>query len=78
MISITYLNRLIPQPLEASLDSGLSAEMRDPVWTLARQFQMGEFIGSDGGSPAYVDISTRTTDLTVPTNHWSPQRWGNP
>jgi hypothetical protein len=60
MVSITYWNRLIPAPLEMSFDSGLSAQVRDPAWTLARQFQMGEFLGADGGSPAYADIGART------------------
>jgi hypothetical protein len=59
MASITYWNRLIPTPLETSFDSGLSAQVRDPAWTLARQLQMGEFLGGDGGSPAYADIGVR-------------------
>lgn len=61
MASITYWNRLIPQPLGISLESGLAAQVRDPMWTLARQLQLGEFLGVDGGSPAFVDIGTRTT-----------------
>ena len=60
MTSITYWNRLIPQPLDTSLERGLAAEVRDPAWTLARQLQFGEFLGADGGSPAFVDIGTRT------------------
>jgi hypothetical protein len=31
------------------------------MWTVARQLQLGEFLGVDGGSPAFVDIGTRTT-----------------
>jgi hypothetical protein len=61
MASITYWNRLIPQPLGASLEPGLAAELRDPAWMLARQIQLGEFLGADSGSPAFVDIGTRTT-----------------
>jgi hypothetical protein len=60
MASITYWNRLIPQPLGTALDTSLRAELRDPVWTLARQLQLGEFLAVDGGSPAFVDIATRT------------------
>jgi len=60
MTSITYWNRLIPQPLDTSLERGLAAEVRDPAWMLARQLQFGEFLGADGGSPAFVDIGTRT------------------
>jgi hypothetical protein len=60
MASITYWNRLIPQPLDTALDTSLRAELRDPAWTLARQLQLGEFLAVDGGSPAFVDIATRT------------------
>lgn len=48
MTSITYWNRLIPQPLDTSLERGLAAEVRDLAWTLARQLQFGEFLGADG------------------------------
>ena len=61
MASITYWNRLIPQPLGTSLEPGLAAQVRDPLWTLARQLQLGEFLAVDGGSPAFVDIGTRST-----------------
>ena len=60
MASITYWNRLIPTPLDISLEEGLAAEVRDPAWILARQLQLGEFLGADAGSPAFVDIGTRT------------------
>jgi hypothetical protein len=43
-----------------TLDTSLTAELRDPAWTLARQLQLGEFLAVDGGSPAFVDIATRT------------------
>jgi hypothetical protein len=78
VVSITYWNRLIPQPLETSLDSGLSAQMRDPVWTLARQFQMGEFLGADGGSPSYVDVGTRTTVFDRANRPLEPSAMGEP
>lgn len=32
------------------------AEVRDPLWMLARQWQMGEFIAEDNGSPAFTHI----------------------
>jgi hypothetical protein len=64
MASITYWNRLIPQPLGTSLEPGVAAQVYDPMWTLARQLQLGEFLGVDGGSPAFVEIGTRTTPFT--------------
>jgi len=78
MVSITYWNRLIPSPLDTSLDSGLSAQVRDPAWTLARQFQMGEFLGADGGSPAYVDIGTRSAVFDHANQPLEPSAMGEP
>jgi hypothetical protein len=60
MSSVTYWNRLIPQPTGSSLEPGLAARVRDPLWTLARQLQLGEFLGVDGGSPGFIDIASRT------------------
>ncbi len=59
MPSITYWNRLEPRPRSEGLERSLSAEIRDPAWLLARQWQLGEFQGADAGSPAYVRMSAR-------------------
>lgn len=72
MASITYWNRLIPQPLGTSLEPGLAAEVRDPGWTLARQLQLGEFLGADSGSPAFVDIGTRTAAFSHTSSPLEP------
>jgi hypothetical protein len=60
--SITTWTRLEPQPRDAALERSLQAQVRDPLWMLARQWQVGEFAGDDGGSPvqAVVGIETRT------------------
>jgi hypothetical protein len=34
------------------MSTGLQARVYDPLWLLARQWQVGEFQGEDGGSPA--------------------------
>ena len=34
-----------------ALTPGLEARVADPLWMLARQWQVGEFTGHDGGSP---------------------------
>jgi hypothetical protein len=36
----------------------LAAEVRDPAWFLARQWQVGELSGQDAGSPAFVSVTT--------------------
>ncbi|HEY7620907.1 MAG TPA: hypothetical protein VH834_14125 [Solirubrobacteraceae bacterium] len=55
--SITYWNRVEPSPRSDSLVRGLEARVRDPLWFLTRQWQMGEFRGEDAASPAYVTFA---------------------
>jgi hypothetical protein len=59
MPSITYWNRVEPSPRSDSLVRGLAARIRDPLWFLARQWQLGEFRGEDAASPAYVTFGAR-------------------
>src|SRR5688572_26785472 len=63
MPSITYWNRLEPRPRSKSVAGSLSAELRDPLWMLTRQWQFGEFRGEDAGSPAYVELRAHVTRL---------------
>lgn len=59
MPSITYWSRLEPRSRTANLVEGLAARVRDPLWFLARQWQLGEFNGEDAGSPARLEIEAR-------------------
>ncbi len=52
MPSITTWVRLEPRCRTADMDGGLQARIYDPLWLLARQWQIGEFQGEDNGSPA--------------------------
>jgi hypothetical protein len=63
-ISITYWSRLEPRPRGRSLRRSLAAEIRDPLWMLTRQWQLGEFQGEDAGSPHAVVVETETFGLT--------------
>jgi hypothetical protein len=65
MASITYWNRLEPDPRSKSLARSLAAEIRDPVWLLTRQWQLGEFRGEDAATPMSVEIETESFDLTT-------------
>jgi hypothetical protein len=60
--AITRWNRLEGRPRTHDFDRALRAELRDALWMLARQWQMGEFQGDDAGSPilalACIDAST--------------------
>jgi hypothetical protein len=64
MASITYWHRLEPRPRAPSLAEPLTARVRDPLWFLARQWQMGEFQGEDAGSPAFARVAGHNVPLT--------------
>ena len=49
--AITRWNRLEGRPRTHHFDRALRAEVRDAIWMLSRQWQMGEFVGDDAGSP---------------------------
>jgi hypothetical protein len=60
--------RLEPRRETADPTGGLAARLADPLWLLARQLQLGEFTGDDGGMPVQLRI-----DITwVPFTHWLP------
>ena len=61
--SITYWHRVEPYPRGDSLEAGLAAAVRDPLWFLTRQWQLGEFKGEDAASPAFTTITTSTSTL---------------
>jgi hypothetical protein len=52
MPSVTTWMRLEPRSRNAEMSAGLQARIYDPLWLLARQWQVGEFQGEDNGSPA--------------------------
>ncbi len=56
MASITTWVRLEPRPRDGALDESLQAQVRDPLWLLARQWQFGEFQGENTGSLVGADL----------------------
>lgn len=58
---ITIWNRLEGRPRADKFDRALRAEVRDPLWMLTRQWQLGEFLGDDAGSPIFVKVRLETT-----------------
>jgi hypothetical protein len=63
--SITTWTRLEPQPRDASMERGLQAQVRDPLWFLARQWQVGEFLGDDAGSPVQATLGVEQRSITT-------------
>jgi hypothetical protein len=62
--TITRWNRLEARPRTPSFERALRAEIRDPLWMLTKQWQMGEFRGSDAGSPTFAKLQIALTRLT--------------
>ncbi|HEY4214810.1 MAG TPA: hypothetical protein VGM84_25260 [Steroidobacteraceae bacterium] len=63
--SITTWTRLEPLPRQGSMARSLQAQVRDPVWFLTRQWQLGEFLGDDAGSPVQATLGVEQRTLTT-------------
>src|SRR6185436_15713935 len=63
MPSITSWMRLEPRCRNAEMNSSLQARIYDPLWLLARQWQLGEFQGEDNGSPIIASWQAETARL---------------
>lgn len=62
--SVTVYNRLEGRPRTRAFDRSLRAEVRDPLWLLTRQWQVGELQADDAGSPVLAQMHLRRTELT--------------
>lgn len=62
--TITLWNRLEGRPRTENFDRALRAEVADALWMLSKQWQMGEFIGDDAGSPVLAKALLETTRLS--------------
>jgi hypothetical protein len=60
MPSVTIWNRLEPRARVDGLSSSLAARVHDPLWLLARQWQVGEFAGTNAGSPLTANVQWTT------------------
>jgi hypothetical protein len=63
--TVTTWNRLEARPRTQAFDRALKAEVRDALWMLTKQWQLGEFRGSDAGSPVFAKVRVDTTPLTA-------------
>jgi hypothetical protein len=61
--AITRWNRLEGRPRSHHFDRALRAEVRDALWMLTRQWQMGEFKADDAGSPMLARMCVSRTRL---------------
>lgn len=58
MPSLTIWTRLEPRCRSADMTIALEARTHDPFWMLARQWQLGEFLADDAGSPIVATLSS--------------------
>lgn len=57
-------NRLEGRPRRPDFSRALQAEARDPLWLITRQWQMGEFLGEDAGSPVSAQAAWKSDAVT--------------
>ncbi|PWR17100.1 hypothetical protein DKT69_02055 [Micromonospora sicca] len=62
--SVTTWTRLEPRTRRANLAPAVDARVADPLWLLARQWQLGEFTGEDAGSPVSARVHARAARFT--------------
>ncbi|NGZ09581.1 MAG: hypothetical protein CV088_09355 [Nitrospira sp. LK70] len=56
--------RLEPYSRDTTLQYGLNAEVHDPLWLLARQWQLLEFWGEDAGSPIWAELKVTCAPIS--------------
>jgi hypothetical protein len=64
MPSITTWSRLEPNVRGTSQKETLQARIYDPLWLLARQWQLGELLGDDSGTPVSARLRAECAELT--------------
>jgi hypothetical protein len=64
MPSITTWTRVEPQSRSDDAADGVAARIHDPLWLLARQWQVAEFQGEDGGTPVVARWRGRVAPLS--------------
>ena len=62
--TLTRYNRLESRPRTDNFSRALRAEVRDALWMLCKQWQMGEFAGDDAGSPVFAKLHAEGRQLS--------------
>jgi hypothetical protein len=68
---MTYL-RIEPRPYARDFEAGFAAAIHDPVWFLARQWQMDEHQGENASSPVWVDYTLRSRPIRTGDARFDP------
>ena len=67
------LTRMEPVSVSGDPAPRATAEVADPLWFLGRQWQLGELVGEDVGSPVSVLVESRSLPVTA----WLPEGDGS-
>ncbi|MBN9412903.1 MAG: hypothetical protein J0H12_03120 [Candidatus Paracaedimonas acanthamoebae] len=62
--TLTRYNRLESRPRTDNFQRVMRAEVRDALWMLCKQWQMGEFLGDDAGTPVAAKIHVEGQRIT--------------
>lgn len=71
-ITFNTYNRLEPRPNDRNQQAGFTAAIYDPLWFLARQWQMGEHQGENASSPVWVDYQLRSERVNAADKRFDP------
>jgi hypothetical protein len=63
-MSKTYLIRTEARGTSGDLAPGLAARIADPLWLLGRQWQFGELLGEDTGSPVSIELAAESAKIS--------------
>jgi hypothetical protein len=69
---MTYWNRLEPNSADADLEESVEARIADPLWMMARQWQLGEFKGEDAASPIHARVVVSSYAIDTFRNEAAP------
>jgi hypothetical protein len=70
--AVVHWNRLEGRPRSDDLTRSVRAEVRDPLWMLARQWQFGELAGDDAGTPIRAKLAAQAAQVGSLTLHDGP------
>jgi hypothetical protein len=65
MAAITTWTRIEPRVRGDDLSPSLEARVHDPAFLLGRQWQIGEFVGEDAGTPVQVKLQVQPEPLVA-------------
>lgn len=72
-VSFNTYSRLEPRPYERNLEAGFSSRIYDPMWFLARQWQMGEYQGENASSPVWINYRLQSHPIQAADARFDPK-----